>query len=358
MAPAPPPAPLPPSAGGRRRWQNRLSPTVARDRCYTRSFRSAGLRPASVSLPDGAVVHFWLPPPAADPARPLHPVLLLHGFGAQATWQWAPFLRPLLAAGLAPYVPDLVFFGASASPAADRSPTYQAACVSSAMAALPGAPQRYAVVGVSYGGFVAYHLAHAFPAAVERLVLVATGVCLEEADLASGLFAVEDIAEAASLLLPQRPEDLRRLVGLTFCRPPRFMPSCFIRDYIRVMCTENVKEKTELLYALINGRKLSDLPKINQQTLIIWGEQDRVFPLELGLRLKRHLGDTSELAIVKNAGHAINREKPAELCRLIKNYIFEPSVKYRDDRKGSWKSAIKRFAGSSLRKVDSSRPLL
>jgi pimeloyl-ACP methyl ester carboxylesterase len=102
------------------------------------------------------------------------------------------------------------------------------------MAALPSAPQRYAVVGVSYGGFVAYHLAHAFPAAVERLVLVAAGVCLEETDLAAGLFAVEDIAEAASLLLPQRPEDLRRLVGLTFCRPPRFMPSCFIRDYIRV----------------------------------------------------------------------------------------------------------------------------
>lgn len=30
------------------------------------------------------------------------------------------------------------------------------------------------------------------------------------------------------------------------------------------MCTENVKEKTELLHALINGKKLSDLPKINQ----------------------------------------------------------------------------------------------
>lgn len=230
----PPPASLTPAGGGRRRWKHRLSPTVARDRCYTRSFRSAGLRPAAIPLPDGAVVHLWLPPPAADPARSLHPVLLLHGFGAQATWQWAPFLGPLLAAGLAPYVPDLVFFGASSSPAADRSPVYQAACVAAAMAALPGAPQRYAVVGVSYGGFVAYHLAHAFPAAVERLVLVAAGVCLEEADLAAGLFAVEDIAEAASLLLPQRPEDLRRLVGLTFCRPPRFMPSCFMRDYIRV----------------------------------------------------------------------------------------------------------------------------
>jgi hypothetical protein len=35
------------------------------------------------------------------------------------------------------------------------------------------------------------------------------------------------------------------------------------------MCTENVKEKTELLYALINGRKLSDLPKISQVIICI-----------------------------------------------------------------------------------------
>ncbi|PNT67296.1 hypothetical protein BRADI_3g23380v3 [Brachypodium distachyon] len=258
------PAPPPPPAGGRRRWKHRLSPTLARDRCYARSFRAAGLRQAAVPLPDGTVLHFLLPSP--DPA--LHPVLLLHGFGANATWQWAPFLRPLLAAGLAPFVPDLVFFGDSASPSSHRSPVYQAASVAAAMASLPGAPQRHAVVGVSYGGFVAYHLAHAFPAVVERLVLVAAGVCLEKADLAAGLFAVEDITEAASLLLPQRPEDLRRLVALTFCRPPKFMPSCFIRDYIRVMCTENVKEKTELLYALISSRKLSDLPKINQALLL------------------------------------------------------------------------------------------
>jgi len=147
-------------------------------------------------------------------------------------------------------------------------------------------------------------------------------------------------------------------VELTFHKPPKFMPSCFIRDYITVMCTEYVKEKTELLYALISGRKLSDLPKVNQQTLIIWGEQDRVFPLELGQRLQRHLGDTSELIVVKNAGHAINREKPAELCRLIKNYIIDPPVKYRDSHKGCWNFALRRFTRSSLRKMDSGRPLI
>jgi hypothetical protein len=36
------------------------------------------------------------------------------------------------------------------------------------------------------------------------------------------------------------------------------------------MCTENVKEKTELLYALINGRKVSDVPKISQVRISVY----------------------------------------------------------------------------------------
>jgi hypothetical protein len=43
----------------------------------------------------------------------------------------------------------------------------------------------------------------------------------------------------------------------------------FLCVVLQVMCTENVKEKRELLYALINGRKLSDLPKINQVMISI-----------------------------------------------------------------------------------------
>lgn len=36
----------------------------------------------------------------------------------------------------------------------------------------------------------------------------------------------------------------------------------------QVMCKDYVKEKTELIHAVFNGRKHSDLPKINQVILI------------------------------------------------------------------------------------------
>nr|XP_051180610.1 formin-like protein 5 isoform X2 [Lolium perenne] len=45
----------------------------------------------------------------------------------------------------------------------------------------------------------------------------------------------------AALLVPRRPDEVRRLVRLTFVRPPLIMPSCFLWDYIKVdfICKTN-----------------------------------------------------------------------------------------------------------------------
>ncbi|KAL2454554.1 alpha/beta-Hydrolases superfamily protein [Abeliophyllum distichum] len=93
---------------------------------------------------------------------------------------------------------------------------------------------------------------------------------------------------------------------------------------IMVMCVENFQERKELVYALHKDRKLSDLPKISQPTLIIWGEHDQVFPLELAYRLKRHLDDNARLVVLKNAGHAINMEKSKELFKHLKSFLIDP----------------------------------
>ncbi|MQL90122.1 hypothetical protein Taro_022705 [Colocasia esculenta] len=299
-----------------------ISYTATRDRCYRRSFSSAGLRSATIGLHGGATtIHCWVPR-LADPAK--SSLLLVHGFGANATWQWDAHLRPLLA-GFNVYVPDLVFFGESFTTRPDRTVSFQAECIAEAMDAL--GVERASLVGISYGGFVGYALAAAHPDRLERVVLCCTGVCLEEKDLRERLFVVEDVREASALLIPQTPERLRRLMQLSFVRPPRGVPSCFLSDFIQVMCTEYVEEKTELILTLIKDRKLSDLPKISKQTLIIWGEQDQIFPLELGYRLNRHLEGNSELVIIKNAGHAVNLEKPKEFCKHLKSFLIDSSSK-------------------------------
>lgn len=91
-------------------------------------------------------------------------------------------------------------------------------------------------MGLSYGGFVGYRMAARYADVVEKVVICASGVCMEEKDLREGLFRVSDLDEAARILVPETPEKLRELVGYTFHKPPPMglIPSCFLSDFIDV----------------------------------------------------------------------------------------------------------------------------
>lgn len=94
--------------------------------------------------------------------------------------------------------------------------------------------KKMIVVGLSYGGFVAYSMAAQFKDCVEKVVVMCAGVCLEENDLKMGLFPVADVEDAAKILLPQTAEKMRELVALTFVKPPKGIPSCLLNDFIDV----------------------------------------------------------------------------------------------------------------------------
>ncbi|XP_022136455.1 monoacylglycerol lipase ABHD6-like [Momordica charantia] len=290
------------------------------DSCFRYSFSRAGLKSTTTDLGDGTIMHCWAPKIRKDTKPNL---LLLHGFGANAMWQWNEFISPLIRF-FNVYVPDLIFFGNSYTTRPERSESFQARCMMRLMDSLE--VQTTNVVGISYGGFVSYSMAAQFPERLEKVVLCCAGVCLEEKDMADGMFVVKNVDEAASILLPQTPAKLKELIRLTFVKPARTMPTCIIDDFIDVMCTEYKEEKEELIKEILKDRNLSNLPKITQPTLIIWGEQDRVFPLELAYRLQRHLGENAEVVVVKEAGHAINAEKPKEMYKHIKAFLTQPNL--------------------------------
>ncbi|XP_022762416.1 monoacylglycerol lipase abhd6-A-like [Durio zibethinus] len=292
--------------------------TASRDWFYRYSFGNAGLRSIKTDLGEGTVMHCWVPKIKNDSKPNL---LLVHGFGANAMWQYGEHLRHFTSR-FNVYVPDLIFFGESYTTRSDRTESFQAQSVMKMMEA-HGVP-RMSLVGISYGGFVGYSMAAQFPEKMEKLVLCCAGVCLEEKDLEEGFFNVKDLDEALSILLPQTPEKLRDLMRFSFVKPgARWVPSYFLTDFIDVMCTNYLEEKRELIGAILKDRKLSHLPLISQRTLIIWGEEDKIFPLELGYRLKRHVGESAEIVVIKNAGHAVNMEKPKDFIKHLKLFLFD-----------------------------------
>ncbi|KDP29699.1 hypothetical protein JCGZ_18634 [Jatropha curcas] len=292
--------------------------TASRDSCYRYSFTKAGFKSCTTDLGDGTVMHCWVPKTHIQ-SKPA--LLLIHGFGANAMWQFNSFIPPLKS-NFNIYIPDLLFFGDSYTTRPERSESFQAQCVMALMDAIANV-SKMDIMGLSYGGFVAYSMAAQFQERVRRVVLGCAGVCLEEKDVEEGMFKVKSVDEAVTLLLPQSPEKVRELVRLSFYKPPPNAPSCFLNDFIEVMCTEYLQEKKELIQALHKDRKLSNLPKITQPTLIIWGEYDQIFPLELAHRLKRHIGENSELVIIKNAGHALNAERSKEVFKHMKSFLID-----------------------------------
>lgn len=293
--------------------------TGTKNWCFRSTFTRSGLRSEITDLKDGTVMHCWVPK-TRKVSKP--DLLLIHGLGANALWQWGDVIQHFVPY-FNVYVPDLVFFGDSYTTRPERTESFQAQCLMRVMEA--HSVQKFSLVGLSYGGFVGYSMAAQFAEAVERVVICCSGICMEEKDLIEGVFAVSDLEEAGRILVPQSPDKLRELVGYTFSRPPpvRLIPSCLLADFIDAMCGEYVEEKRDLIRAVPKDRRLSDIPKLTQPTLIIWGEHDRVFPLELGHRLKRHLGDNAHLTVVKNTGHALNVERPKEFIKLLKSFLVD-----------------------------------
>ncbi|KAL9229736.1 hypothetical protein vseg_005171 [Gypsophila vaccaria] len=293
-----------------------FSLTATLDTYYRYSFETSGLKSTTLDIDNDTKMHCW-GPKKPDNTKPN--LTLLHGLGANAMWQWDYFI-----ANLAPkfnvYVPDLVFFGESYTTGPQRDEAFQARSVMSMLQKLN--VHKTNVAGISYGGFVAYSMAAQFSEAVHKVIIVCAGVCLEEKDMSDGLFRVSNVEDAAEILLPLSRTKMRELLKISFYKPRRLIPSCFLDDYIQVMCTEHREERKQLIAALHKDRNLTNLPKITQTTLIVWGEHDQVFPIELAHRLKRHLGDSAQLVIVKKAGHAINIEKPKQLYKNMKSFLL------------------------------------
>ncbi|KAK9742609.1 hypothetical protein RND81_03G185500 [Saponaria officinalis] len=238
-----------------------VSFTALKEWCLRSSFSNSGLRSTKTDLGDGTVMHCWVPKQHQHSKPNL---LLIHGFGASALWQWADVVAQMTP-HFNVYVPDLVFFGESYTTRPDRTDLFQGQCLIRLMEA-HSVTARFSVVGLSYGGFVAYAMASQvqFENIVEKVVICCSAVCMEEKDIVEGRFKVADLESAADILLPQTPEKLKELISFTLVKPPKILPGCLLNDFIHIMCVDYLQEKRELIRAIPKDRKLDEIPKIIQ----------------------------------------------------------------------------------------------
>ena len=88
---------------------NCFSFTASRNWFLKYSFSNSGLKSSTTDLGNGTIIHCWIPKTHKEKKPSL---VLIHGIGANAMWQWSEFIKPL-SSRFNLYIPDLLFFGES-----------------------------------------------------------------------------------------------------------------------------------------------------------------------------------------------------------------------------------------------------
>ncbi|EAZ12829.1 hypothetical protein OsJ_02750 [Oryza sativa Japonica Group] len=214
------------------------------------------------------------------------------------------------------YVPDLLYFGGSTSPSTDRSPGFQAECLAAALRKL--GVERCTVVGFSYGGMVSFKMAESHPDLVTSLVVSGSVIAMTDSISEASLERI-GVKSSAELLLPETVKGLKALLSIATHRKLWF-PDRIHRDYLEVMFT-NRKERAELLEGLVVSNKDATVPVLPQKILLLWGENDNIFNIELAMTMKEQLGEKAMLQSISKAGHLVHIERPCVYNQHLKEFL-------------------------------------
>ncbi|MCL7038071.1 hypothetical protein MKW94_013082 [Papaver nudicaule] len=285
------------------------------------TFTSSGLYSQSIDIDSDTTLHFWSP---KHPSLTLPSLVLLHGFGGNSVWQWSSQVQ-CLSTHFNLYVPDLIFFGESFTTSLERSEIFQAVSVGKLLEKL--GVTRYSVIGTSYGGFVAYHMARLWPERVEKIVIVNSALNLRSKDTEE-LLKKAKIEKIESLFLPSSSAELLACFRLMHKRFPIYIPEFLLNDILNVLCNENRKEKLELLRGTTVGQEeIVSISPLHQEVLIIWGEDDPIFPLEKGYELKELIGDKVSMDVMPKTSHTPQNENPKLFNEIVKKFFNTKVIK-------------------------------
>ncbi|HLZ31428.1 MAG TPA: alpha/beta hydrolase [Chloroflexota bacterium] len=172
---------------------------------------------------------------------------------------------------------------------------------------------RPILVGHSMGGMVAAEMACLAPDAVDKLVLVdAYGLWLEDEPIPD-IFAFLPF-EFGDYLFHDPERAAALLTGGTDAADPESLRDFFIGN------ARSLGTAGKMLFPIPNRRISKRLYRLTTETLVVWGEHDRLMSPAYARRWGALLPH-SRVVSVADAGHMLPYEQPAALARAVQAFI-------------------------------------
>jgi pimeloyl-ACP methyl ester carboxylesterase len=216
---------------------------------------------------------------------------------------------------------DLKGFGRSQKPAGDYSPQAHARVLGHLLDAL--GIHSTSLVASSYGCAPAIYFALDNKERVDRLVLINSVGCAGGRHSLERLLRISGVAAMARLAL--RHDRLGRALFLSRLKRSYARPTAPMKEvgeaYFELFLREGGQERFLSTLVQFDEAALGNaLPRLGQPTLIIWGAQDHVLPVANARRLQQAIPG-AQLRILPEAGHLPQEEAPAEVNRLILDFL-------------------------------------
>jgi pimeloyl-ACP methyl ester carboxylesterase len=239
------------------------------------------------------------------------PVLLAHGgHGA-----WSHWIRNIdaLARDRTVWAPDLPGFGDSAAPPREDHEAISDV-IANGLQQLIAPDLPVDIVGFSFGGVAAAHLAAFHPELVRRLILVDTGGL----GLPMGHIDVRGIRGLAD-------EERRAVLRANLLSLMLHDPASVDELALHLQATNGRRARVQAEKLVLPDRLLHVLPLVSVQLDAIWGEHDNPHPDPTAQEsVFRRFHPDLDFLVIPGAGHWAMYERPAAFNRAVLDLLSRP----------------------------------
>jgi pimeloyl-ACP methyl ester carboxylesterase len=181
-----------------------------------------------------------------------------------------------------------------------------------------------ALVGNSMGGFVATEAVIERPSRFDRLVLVsAAGISFAEAEGRRGEAALGMLEATFPFLVGPhrsyvtRPRGRKLAFGSIFHNPNRLRPELLQEQLAPSIDSPGFGPALRAIGGYDTRHRL---PEIEVPTLVVWGLNDRIVPVEAAIGYHRLVAD-SRLELFERTGHVPQMERPERFNALVDDFV-------------------------------------